>query len=506
MPTADVFLSEQFPFQSTTPHWHHPILQILFANLQSQHKHVMAPSQFDILLSRNVPHILESIFLSLDYESFKECFQVSNTWNRLLKSEIFRRMAKDLFHDEILEDEQRLYFLSYEDNLDEVKKLINCGMVKLNFIFELCPYTGQSNSTPLSVAAHMGHLEVEQLLLEGGAIPDETYKELNQEKLCKAAKEGKIEEVTRLLSCEGLDKDCIVGEYHSTPLKLASDNGHKHVVKLLLQFGADPNKSGQCGFTPLYNASSRGHSDMVKILLDFGADTSKALKDGWTPLHTAAKENHKHIVQLLLNRGADPNVPSNLQTTNGCTPLHFAAFYGHSDVVSTLLNEGAEINNQSKYGLTALHAATGKGLNNVVQNLLDRGANPNLQNATAGTPLHVAAYYGHRELAVLLLNAGADPNLQNAQRSTPLHWAAWKGDKDLAQILLDRGANPNAQSTGSWTPLHYAAQEDQNVVVQQLLHKGAQPNITNEDGNTPWDIAMERNYLDIALALTFTDT
>ena len=67
----------------------------------------MTPSHFDILLSRNVPHILESIFFSLDYESFKECFAVSKTWHTLFKSEMYQKKAKSLFHDEILWDEQR---------------------------------------------------------------------------------------------------------------------------------------------------------------------------------------------------------------------------------------------------------------------------------------------------------------------------------------------------------------------------------------------------------------
>ena len=38
---------------------------------------VLPESSFDVLLNKNVPHVLEKIFLSLDYASFKSCLQVS---------------------------------------------------------------------------------------------------------------------------------------------------------------------------------------------------------------------------------------------------------------------------------------------------------------------------------------------------------------------------------------------------------------------------------------------
>ena len=49
---------------------------------------------FDRLFSRNAPHILEMIFFSLDFCSFRRCREVSRAWNRLLVSEPFQRKAK----------------------------------------------------------------------------------------------------------------------------------------------------------------------------------------------------------------------------------------------------------------------------------------------------------------------------------------------------------------------------------------------------------------------------
>ena len=37
-----------------------------------------ATCAFDTLFAINIPHIFEKIFFSLDYKSYKKCFEVSN--------------------------------------------------------------------------------------------------------------------------------------------------------------------------------------------------------------------------------------------------------------------------------------------------------------------------------------------------------------------------------------------------------------------------------------------
>ena len=54
-------------------------------------------------------------------------------------------------------------------------------------------------------------------------------------------------------------------------------------------------------------ASERGHPHVVKLLLDSGSDVS--LKDKWglTALHRASKNGHKETVQCLVASGSDSN-------------------------------------------------------------------------------------------------------------------------------------------------------------------------------------------------------
>ena len=65
----------------------------------------VAPCKFDILFTKSVPHILESIFFSLDYESFKTCLKVSTTWRELLTSETYITKEKSVFYGELVDEE-----------------------------------------------------------------------------------------------------------------------------------------------------------------------------------------------------------------------------------------------------------------------------------------------------------------------------------------------------------------------------------------------------------------
>ena len=63
---------------------------------------------FDKLLQKNVPHILQKIFLHLDLESFKSCLKVSNEWNKLLVEESFQRKAECVLLPDAMRQEERL--------------------------------------------------------------------------------------------------------------------------------------------------------------------------------------------------------------------------------------------------------------------------------------------------------------------------------------------------------------------------------------------------------------
>ncbi|RYP43640.1 hypothetical protein DL768_009815 [Monosporascus sp. mg162] len=133
-----------------------------------------------------------------------------------------------------------------------------------------------------------------------------------------------------------------------TQLSWAAENGHKEIVQLLLDKGAETDAKDNGDQTPLWWAAEKGHKEIVQLLLDKGAKTDAKDNNGLTPLWWAAEKGHKEIVQLLLDEGAKTDT----KDYNGRTPLREAAFNGHKETVQLLLDDGAEANTKvgHRYG------------------------------------------------------------------------------------------------------------------------------------------------------------
>ena len=126
---------------------------------------------FDKLFSRNVPHILEKIFFSLDYESYKNCLEVSDTWKELLVSEKYQKKGKAVFQDGLKRDQAKLWQAvdCARGNEPEVRKILSSGMLDVNDRHGF----DRNHSAPLHRAAARGHNSVVKLLLDRGADPNQ---------------------------------------------------------------------------------------------------------------------------------------------------------------------------------------------------------------------------------------------------------------------------------------------------------------------------------------------
>ena len=87
--------------------------------------------KFEKLFTRNVPHILEKIFFSLDYASFKKCMEVAPVWRELLTSKSSKRLEVVTFREDI---EKELWHNILEGNANEVKRILSSVMVDINCI------------------------------------------------------------------------------------------------------------------------------------------------------------------------------------------------------------------------------------------------------------------------------------------------------------------------------------------------------------------------------------
>lgn len=89
------------------------------------------------------------------------------------------------------------------------------------------------------------------------------------------------------------------GIHTHTPLHLASRNGHKHVVEVLLAAGVDVNIQTTAG-TALHEAALCGKDTVVKILLEFGADLGVTDSEGRTALDLL-KQFPPHVTRGIVS-------------------------------------------------------------------------------------------------------------------------------------------------------------------------------------------------------------
>ena len=306
-----------------------------------------------------------------------------------------------------------------------------------------------------------------------------------------------------------------------TPLFVAAQNGHQHVISLLLKGGADVNAecppgdfAGEDLQSALQVAIIRGdqhiaqcilderkdlsnktknkacfeavrldNMDMLRALLANGAEVNATGKGGSTVLHLAAYNNHSQSVQLLLKAGATINATD----SEGSTPLHSAAksYSEASDSIRMLLETGAHVNAIDSRGRTALHNAARSHNSYSVQLLLKTGANIHAADSEGRTPLHSAAsgYLDSLEAVRLLLESEANVNAKDLKGQTALHLAADRNNCEIVQLLLENRADINARDDEGRTALHFTNRGFfRRTLTEILIQKGADVNLLDEVG------------------------
>lgn len=117
------------------------------------------------------------------------------------------------------------------------------------------------------------------------------------------------------------------------------------MVNLLLDQGADTERSSIAGLTPLLRACHHGCLSIAKLLIERGADIKARNADGLTCLSMAAKGGLLSVVSFLLEQQSGP---VGEVEANGYTPLHHVVLLNDPDLVSTLISKGVDINAQNQ--------------------------------------------------------------------------------------------------------------------------------------------------------------
>ena len=358
-----------------------------------------------------------------------------------------------------------------------------------------------TGETALFFAARTGKSEVVRLLLDAGAGADTAMGARAQTPIMWAAAEGHAD-VVKLLLDVGADKHATTtssnvrapfGHYNPNRKPLERPDKTKSVLPILWpKDGDDDPGRHEGGMTPLLFAVNGGHRDVVQVLLDAGADVDGASGNRVTPLQLALIRRNEALGLLLLEHGANPN-----NVGPGFPPLHVAAYLGQPAVAEALIARGADVDARMEKPHRFIEAVE-IGVN------LYPGSG--LFTNIASTPFMTAAKHGQVDIMRMLLAEGADPFLtatggENAlmvaaglgrPQPTNVSYHVWKQAEQIEaiQVALEVGLDINAQNQWGQTALHGAAFHDDDRVVEFLASQGAALNATDWQDQTPLRIAQ----------------
>ena len=239
---------------------------------------------------------------------------------------------------------------------------------------------GGGGLTALVLAAREGDLDSARILLDHGADVNQlTYYRWSP---LLAATNNRNYQLGRFLMERGADVN-IANVGGMTPLYLATDNrnieggdypvprpdmDHLEYIRILLENGANPNAQVgsntenrtiftqqwffEPGATAFVRAGQSGDTALLRLLMEFGADPAIPTDFGDTALSAVAgigwvegvtfewsPEETVEAVQFLLELGLDPNSTN----ADGRTPLMGGALKGRNEIVRLLVEAGARL-------------------------------------------------------------------------------------------------------------------------------------------------------------------
>jgi ankyrin repeat protein len=278
------------------------------------------------------------------------------------------------------------------------------------------------------------------------------------EKLIAMASEGNVAEVNRAIEI-GVEIDELGAQGH-TALMAAAYYGHKSIVKILLEAGANPHLLSDDdglgdGMTALMFAAesflASNRQAVVKLLIAGGADVNQRGAGGKTAIFYAALagSGYQDCVEMLIAAGADLDLRDDRRHT---VLMLVAAAENNYQILNLLIQAGA-----STSGLESIQLIQAASTGNIdrVQSILATKVNLDLDR---GAAIGKAAAAGHTQIVKLLIQAGANVNLSDRAGFTPIASAAYSGYAEIVNLLIDAGADIQAPASGShcYSALEYA--------------------------------------------------
>ncbi|XP_072101524.1 E3 ubiquitin-protein ligase MIB2 isoform X2 [Mobula birostris] len=321
--------------------------------------------------------------------------------------------------------------------------------------------------TALQVAAHQGHLEVVNILLQSNAkleVHDE-----DGDTALHYASFGNQPEVARLLLSKGANVNLLNGSTCSA-LHIAVNKGFTDVVRVLCEYNCNVNLQDSYGDTPLHDGIAKDYRDIITILTEVpNIDFTHQNNRGFNLLHHAALKGNKLATEKILARARQL---VDVKKEDGFAALHLAALNNHKDVAEVLIKEGrCEINIRNNRNQTPLQLSVTQGHTGIIQLLVAEGCNVNAEDEDGDTALHVAL--GRQQLANRLAARESDTSslLANLQASGLLGSTDLTVGTAIACFLAQDGADTNYTNHKGKTPLDLITDSRTIQIIKSFAEK-----------------------------------
>jgi ankyrin repeat protein len=284
-----------------------------------------------------------------------------------------------------------------------------------------------------------------------------------------------------------------------SPLSYAAREGHLHIVRLLLEHGAEPNRPEDAApeGRALFEACCGNHVPVAQMLLEHGANPNAGMDSSECCL-TICKIYHgnraRPLQQLLRKYGAytPPYAMSKEELKEAIRGGHEVV--RHEEFLGNVIakRDGKLLDlylDSDPTVLDRMHHWSGITYPKspaLVRKLLARGLDPNRTDWLGRTFLHACAEQGDRSVAAVLLDAGAQIDTREVEfQGTPLASAVRSCCRSeepkqverlrrMVEFLLQRGASTNLPGDETWaTPLAWATRYGRGDLVKLLQKHGA---------------------------------
>ena len=266
----------------------------------------------------------------------------------------------------------------------------------------------------------------------------------------------------------------------SKTLIFAISSGNHHLMRMLLERGADVNsyhknypRFGSIMTTPLAEAIRLENPETIGLLQRY--DTFRLDDDTQflAAILPASEVGNMTFIKRLVQLGGQA------RANEMGHALAIAIRECQDKAVTMLIYAGAEINASTHQIESPLKEAIEQHNAGLVHLLLEAGALPNGHKNRSQDTLSSAVKWGDHSIVKSLIMAGADVNGFNTQslEDTPLYQAVERQDHELVRLLLDAGADINNRF---WvgTILEPALRKEDISMACYLLNCGADPRET----------------------------